>query len=113
MTADNDGWPEPSASKFAMGGPISAPPIATPLANPGRIKVLPATKTGIRPVAASTADEAQGGTPVVMSLTFVLIWALQTYIKGIPDQVTAALYMIIPYGFAWLSTHVTIKKVTL
>ena len=66
-------------------------------------------------VVAESADEARSGTAYVMSVTALLVWAVQYFgFHGdLPGAVSAALYVIVPTTITWLSTHVAFRKVTL
>lgn len=69
---------------------------------------------GYHAVPAETIHEAKSGTPQIMALTGVSIWAVQRYlINPTPMPVQVAMWVLIPAIVSWVATHVTVKRITI
>ena len=69
---------------------------------------------GYHVTTADTAREAKSGTPQILAITGLAIWAIQTYlINPAPMAVVVAMWTLIPALVGWLSTHVTVRKITI
>ena len=64
---------------------------------------------------AKSAGEARQGTAPILAATGLVIWCIQNYAfhNQMPLPVSAAMWTLVPTIIGYLSTHVTVKKVTL